>query len=208
MAAYTAVRSVSSSIVAMLGARFEVAEIPDEPGELLRMRYAATVQLLSSGMLAEDDTKALEPSITLYLYRVTINEQLRNVGKPTRPNKPRPLPLDLHYLLSVWASSPDAEQVLMAWAMQAMHDNPMLDASFLSPDGMWQPDETVQVLPEELSNEDLLRLWDSLTPPYRLSYSYVARVVVLDGLAQPDAAPVVARRIAGSSDLSNSWEGG
>jgi len=198
VAAFTAVRSVGNSITGFLKARFDTAQMPGEaPGELLRTHYPATIRLISSGTLA-DDSLEIEPAITLYLYRITINEQLRNIGKRSAANRPTPLPLDLHFMLSVWSSTADAEQVLMAWAMRTMHDTPLLDASFLSPDGMWGADEVVHVIPEELTNEDLLRLWDSLLPTYRLSYSYVARVVTLDGVHSADGAPVVARRIAGA----------
>src|SRR5262245_22088514 len=43
-----------------------------------------------------------EMSISLYLYRVTVNKHLRNRPDPGRPpDVPRPLALDLHYLLTV-----------------------------------------------------------------------------------------------------------
>lgn len=85
----------------------------------------------------------------------------------------------------------------MAWAMRALHRSPVLDLSVLSEDGGWRRDESVHVLPAELSTEDVMRIWDALEPPYRLSASYVARVVRLD----PDVDDelfnaVVARRLA------------
>jgi hypothetical protein len=40
----------------------------------------------------------------LYLYRITMNEHLRNT-------------IDLHYLPSVWADKPLAEHSTLAWAM-------------------------------------------------------------------------------------------
>ena len=49
----------------------------------------------------------------------------------------------------------------------------------------------------ELTTEDVMRIWDALDPAYRISVSYVARVVRLD----PDQdtgplPPVVAARFA------------
>ena len=55
----------------------------------------------------------------------------------------------------------------------------------------------MQVLPVDLSTEDLMRVWDALEPSYRLSTSYVARVVRLDPDVDTELfAPVVAKRLA------------
>jgi hypothetical protein len=111
--------------------------------------------------------------------------------------RPAPLHLDLHYLMTAWAANPLDEQVPMAWAMRQLHRVPLLDLSSLSPDGGWERDETVQILPDELTTEDVMRIWDALDPAYRLSTSYVARVVRLDPDVDEELfAPVVARRIA------------
>jgi hypothetical protein len=123
-----------------------------------------------------------------------VNEQLRNSA---RTGSLVPLHVDLHYLLTSWAQSADVEQQLMGWAMRTLQDASILDASLLSPDGMWGPDEVIHLSPEELSNEDMLRLWDGLEPKYRLSYSYVARVVsMLPSRVADTDVPVVARRLA------------
>lgn len=136
--------------------------------------------------------------ITLLLYRVTVNEHARMQRRAGADGgSAAPLNLDLHYLMTAWAGNALDEQVTMAWAMREMHEAPVLDASSLAPDGGWSRDEVVQIIPAELSTEDLMRIWDALDPPYRLSVSYVARVVRLDA-AKPDTEqfrPVVAQRL-------------
>ena len=99
--------------------------------------------------------------------------------------------------MTAWAGNALDEQVTLTWAMRQIHEAPVLDASSLSPDGGWARDEVVQIIPAELSTEDLMRIWDALEPPYRLSVSYVARVVRLDADAADDTAfrPVVAQRM-------------
>jgi hypothetical protein len=104
--------------------------------------------------------------------------------------------LDLHFLMTAWAGNPLDEQVAMAWAMRQLFLYPQLDVSALSPDGGWARSDVVQIMPAELDNEDMMRIWDALDPAYRLSVSYVARVVNVD----PDTdtaeyAPAVARRL-------------
>jgi hypothetical protein len=194
MAAFTGIRSVGNSIVAFLNARWDVEPMPGgAPGELLSEDITATIDLVSSGELAGEIS--YNNKLTLWLYRVSVNEQLRNRSRGGG-NSRVPLPVDLHYLLTSWADTADTEHRLLGWAMRTLQDAAILDASFLSPDGMWQPDEVVHLTPEELSNEDMLRLWDALEPNYRLSYSYVARVVSMEPTDVPDVdVPVVARRI-------------
>lgn len=152
---------------------------------------------VSSGELAGNLADA-PTRITLFLYRVLVNEhsrQARRVGATS--DQRAPLNLDLHYLMTAWAGNALDEQVTLTWAMRQMHEAPVLDASSLSPDGGWARGEVVQIIPAELSTEDLMRIWDALEPPYRLSVSYVARVVRLDPDAADDAEfrPVVAQRM-------------
>jgi len=70
----------------------------------------------------------------------------------------------------------------------------VLDLSVLSPDAGWNQGDVVQLVPSELSNEDLMRLWDSVTPPYHLSISYIARMVKIDAEPFPSFPPVVATK--------------
>jgi hypothetical protein len=193
MSAFTGIRSVSASIVAYLNARWSTEPSPGgPPGSLLRDDINASIELISSGQLAADNA-SFDNTLTLWLYRVSVNEQLRNSA---RSASLVPLHVDLHFLLTAWAQTADIEQQLMGWGMRTLQDASILDASLLSPDGMWGPDEIIHLSPEELSNEDMLRLWDSLDPKYRLSYSYVARVVSMLPTRVADTdVPVVARRL-------------
>lgn len=199
MAAFTGIRSVGQSIAAFLNARWDVEPLPGgAPGELLRDHLTANIELLSSGELAGESV-SFNNTITLWLYRVSVNEQMRNRSRSGQ--RAASLHVDLHYLLTAWADTADVEHRLMGWAMRTLQEASILDASFLSPDGLWHPDEVVHLTPEELSNEDMLRLWDSLQPNYRLSYSYVARVVSMDPTEVSDVdTPVIARRIEVSDE--------
>lgn len=172
MANVWAIHSVGNSMVTFLRNSYP-QEIDGSP------MPTCAFELVSSGQLAGDTEEITR--ITLYLYRITVDEHSRQARRSGAPSgAPAPLHLDLHYLLSAWAANPLDEQVAMAWAMRALHRSPVLDLSVLSEDGGWRRDESVHVLPAELSTEDVMRIWDALEPPYRLSASYVARVVRLD----------------------------
>jgi len=189
MANVWAIHSVGNSIVTYLRNSY-----PQQIGGT--DMPACSFELVSGGQLAGEIDETTR--VTLYLYRINVNEHARQARRPGAGNAtPAPLSVDLHYLLTAWAANPLDEQVPMAWAMRQLHRMPMLDLAILSPDGGWGPDEAVQVLPAELTNEDIMRIWDALEPSYRLSTSYVARVVRLDpDVDDEQFEAVVARRLA------------
>jgi uncharacterized protein DUF4255 len=183
MADFQAIHSVGSSVLTYLRNAY--------PHDLPSCELA----LISSGELAED--KDLPNTLSLYLYRIGINEHLRNRGPLHGPAEARgPLSLDLHYLLSVWAKSAADEQIILGWALRQLHTVPVLDVSSLSPEGGWDPGDVVHLIPAEISNEDMMRIWDAVTPSYRLSFPYIARVVRIDPERTEEGRPVVATRLA------------
>jgi hypothetical protein len=189
MANVFAVHSVGSSIATYLRNTY--------PQQIAgRNMPACAFELTSSGQLAGDISETTH--ITLYLYRITVNEHSRQTRRAAAPpDSFVPLGLDLHYLLSAWAPNPLDEQVTLAWAIRQLHQYPVLDASALSPEAGWSSDEVIQIVPSELSTEDIMRIWDALDPDYRISVSYVARLVRLDPDQEPPGhRPVVAGRFA------------
>ena len=187
MANVFAIHSVGNSIVTYLRNSYPQAlaglEMPD-----------CAFELVSSGELAGEPGDATR--ITLYLYRITVNEHSRQVhAASAAAARPTPLGLDLHFLLSAWAGNARDEHTIVAWAIRQLHMFPILDASSLSPDAGWGANEVIQIIPAELSTEDVMRIWDALDPPYRLSVSYIARLVRLDPDAQRHARPVVTPRL-------------
>ena len=183
MANVLAVHSVMNSLVTFLRNRY--------PADL-QGRFGGVFRLLASGDL-ETITDA-ETTLTLYLYRLTLDDQARSYGRPNTSSMgaaPLPLWLDLHFMLTVWTDNALAEHALLTWAMRELHMRPLLNASTLSPDGNWDAHDVVQITPAELTNEELMRVWDRLKPSYRLSMPYLARIVRIDPDPTPDALPVV-----------------
>lgn len=182
-----AIHSVGSSLVTYLRNAYP---------EPLRSDHACDFRLVSSGELADADAfQSL--TLSLFIYRVTMNEHLRNVGRANGPsNGDIPLSVDLHFLMTVWADSALAEHTVLAWAMQQIYLHQMLDISSLTPEAEWGRGDVIQLIPAELSNEDIMRIWDALEPSYRLSVSYIARVVRIDADTSPDVRPVAATRFS------------
>jgi hypothetical protein len=163
------------------------------PAEL-RADMPCKFQLVSSNELNAPNLD-FGTAVTLYLHRVTIDPYLRNAAVNAAPQKRRvPVAVDLHYLLTVWADTALAEQTILGWVMLELYQHEALSQSDLTPTGGWGPDDVVQVVPGEISNEDMMRIWDALDPPYHLSLSYIARVIRIEPQTEPAALPVVARR--------------
>jgi hypothetical protein len=189
MADIRAINAVGDFMIGYLGSSYQRL-----PSDSLLRQTQCQFQLLSTGKLATVDEDDLNTSLSLLLHRVTINEHVRNATRANRVgDRSLPLSLDLHYLMTVWAPEALAENLILAWAMQQMHQHPVLDGALL-PDANWGSGEVIQIIPADLSTEDIMRIWDSFKPSYRLSVAYIARVVRIDVEPLPDQIPVVASR--------------
>ncbi len=72
----------------------------------------------------------------------------------------------------------------------------MLDGSRLRGDAGWTAADRIELVPQDLSQEDMARIWDRLASPYRLSAAYTARVLQMEPLeTYEEFLPAVARRL-------------
>ena len=189
MADYTAVFAVGDSLVNFLTNSYQASQAA------LKLPTPCTFKLVSSTEIATEETATLDQVVTLFLHRITMNDQFRSTSHLQDVNDRQPvLFLDLHYLVTYWGKEAVAEQKLLAWTMQQLQSYPILDRSILTTDAQWETTETVQLVPADLSLEDILRIWDALGPKYRLSVSYIARVVRIDRTVTGSDLPVVATR--------------
>jgi len=186
VADYTAIYSVGNSIAQYLQNNF--------PPELKKLYNTLKFQLVASAQIAEEEQTTLDQVVSIFLHRITIDENFRAATRiQDQPNKKPVIFVDLHYLITYWGTDPQAEQTILGWTMAQLQSAPILDNSILTPASIWGPGETVQLVPADLSLEDILRIWDALGPHYRLSVSYIARVVRIDTGITPEG-PVVATR--------------
>lgn len=185
MANFRALFDVGNSIARFLQNAYPAA---------LNTSYPCTFRLVSSGEVATEDTSNLNEVVSIFLHRISTNDNFRAATRvQDSPSKQPLLFLDLHYLITYWGTSAEAEQTILGWTMQQLQQTPVLDSSVLSSAAEWDVTESVQLVPADLSLEDILRIWDALGPKYRLSVSYMARVVRIDRSIVPDV-PVVATR--------------
>jgi hypothetical protein len=159
--------------------------------------------------------------LNLFLYQVTPNLGWRNAGLPSRDvNGARlsnaPLALDLHYLLTAYGSQDLNAEVLLGYAMQVLHETPVLtrdqlrtalgapspvDGSFLpgpfgtqSAADLADQAELIKIAPVFLSSEDLSKLWTAMQARYRQSMAYMVSVVLIQREGGAKSPPPVLKR--------------
>lgn len=152
------------------------------------------VNILGSGQLASAPAAATD-ALAIYLHRISIDPVGRNRYLPPvegrRSARPE-LPVNLHLLLIGWNTSTDLEVAYLTAAMQVIGSTLVLGAGDVgAADPGWGVDEVVQVLPEDMSTEDLMRLWDSLPGDYRLSAPYLVKTLRLAPDEEPLDGPLV-----------------
>jgi hypothetical protein len=124
------------------------------------------------------DREVRPPALSVFVHRVAVNHMLRPGWSAATSEDGRPrLPLDLHVLLTAWGESAQEELRLLGEGMLALEAQPVLAPPLLPPQAGFAPAEAVQVTVEDLPVESLLRIFEAMSAPYRLSIPYIARVV-------------------------------
>jgi len=163
-----------------------------------------------------------EPNqLNLFLYQVTPNLGWRNADLPSRNTQGArlsnaPLAIDLHYLLTAYGSQDLNAEVLLGYAMQLLHETPVLTREQLrivlgapspvngsilpSPFGtlsaadLADQVELIKITPVFLSTEDLSKMWTAMQARYRPTMAYMASVVLIQSTAGTRVAPPVLKR--------------
>jgi hypothetical protein len=187
MASFRALETVSNALTLLLRSSFDAA---DFDGTSLRFEV----------YLPSDFATPMSAGVSVLLHRVGPNGHRRippgrldALGQPQR----RQLPLDLHYLLTVWAQTASMQHRVAGWMLRALEDVPILPHGLLeaAAPGVFHPDETVELILGDLGGEELFRIWEALTDEgYRLSVPYVARGVYVESRqSDVQGAPVETR---------------
>jgi uncharacterized protein DUF4255 len=184
-----------------------------------------------SGVVGEVTVSALPPDrvlvagqaetsrINVFLYQVTPNQGWRNVALPSRDaNGARtanpPLGLDLHYLVTTYGASEFHAEILLGYAMQLLHENPVLtrDAirqtlapaspvtgailpaplNALVASELADQIEQIRLTPNTMSMEEISKLWTAIQSHYRPTATYQASVVLIESRRSTRAALPVA----------------
>lgn len=173
MATYRAIETITDVLVRLLRASYDASDFDGDP-------------LTFDAYLRDDFDSPMARGASLFLYRVVVNGthrtppgRIRSNGETSRP----PLPIDLHYLVTIWAGDASMQHRITGWIMRLFEDLAVLPYGTLGalyPD-VFQPNESAEIIIDDLSNEDLLRIWETLnTNGYALSIPYLVRSVQVE----------------------------
>jgi len=174
---------------------------------ILRALESAYVQAEFGGLKAAfllyqaaDFQKPMKFGLSLFLYRVTVNVASRNGRPHTGPDGNQflpPLPVDLHYLLTAWGVTASDQQEILGWGMRTLQDVAVLPSGLLnaSSPGVFGPAETIELLADTMSHQDLAPFWELMKPNQQVSVPYLARMVALESTVPISEYPDVQTRV-------------
>jgi uncharacterized protein DUF4255 len=173
VASFRAVAAVSRAMLRLIEDGCPRAEFPDAQFELQQTNEAQKPVMVEG--------------ITLCLYRAAINAACRNLPPRTDPDGRRfkpSIPLDLYYAVCAWGRSVDVQQRLFGRAIRTLEDTPILPAALLNLYGpepaTFRSQETVELVCDPVSMQDLNTLWEIQKPNVPLMLTYAARMVFID----------------------------
>jgi len=147
-----------------------------------------------------DFESPMSDGISLYLYRVTVSSN-RNLPPLLGPDGRRyrpPIPLDVHFLVTAWAETAVRQQRMLGFAIRTLEDTPILPAGVLnqhSPEpNVFRPEETVELVYESLTVQDVGYIWDVAQTKEQPSAPYVARMVEIESPVAIDEGGLVQTR--------------
>jgi hypothetical protein len=182
------------------------------------------------------DTVSLDsqatPQLNLFLHQVTPNTAWRNAGLPSRDSAGNrisnpPLALDLHYLLTAYGRADLQAEVLLGYALQLLHENPVLSRDAirralhpavvsgailptvyksLRGADLAEQVELLKITPAALGTEEMSRLWSALQAHYRPTAAFQVSVVLIESRKTARSAPPVLSR-GGTDPLSQRERG-
>ncbi len=189
MAADNIIRSVTESLLTIL--RSDVTILPAD-------KIIAQTPDASAGVTQQ--------MIFVYLFQVLESASLRNTGPRAVlgsggqivTQQKDPLALDLHYLL-IPLSGPDNyadSHNLLGAAMRSFNDHSIFCPGALGVPHVSAEDAKLEfrLTLNPLPTSELIRLWEAVQQPYRLSVAYVVRTVLIDSLLSTDTRLVSERR--------------
>ena len=143
--------------------------------------------------------------VSLYLYRIQMNTSRRNLPPVVAPDGRRyrpPLPIDLSYLMTAWGQTAEVQQRLLGWAMRELENTPILPSNLLNhyvqEIDTFHPDETVELICDTISLQDMNTLWDGFKANktnQHLSVTYIARMLLIESDVEMGEYPPVQTRV-------------
>ena len=200
MAGYGAIAAAAKSLERVLTKRFA----DDMPVGNSTPNARAVVVSTDDFDVAGTASIIKVPVLSIFLVRVEVNQVTRAAWSAAGSDDGRShLPLDLHFLLTPWATNAEHEQRILGSAMRCLDERPILSGTLLDTTnpGGFAIDEALQIVPGDLGPDGIMRIWDTLEVSYRLSVPYLVRIVRIDSDAAPAGPPVLTTYAGATAEL-------
>lgn len=167
-----------------------------------RTRFPNAAFRLVQASDLEGNARPVDQGVTVYLFRTLFSTSRRTLPPRTDAQGRRfraSVPVDLQYLVTAWAADVEQQQRLLGWAIRTLDDNPILPAGYLNrfvPGGenVFGEAETVELLGDQLSLQDLYNVWDVAGHRHQPSVPYTVRQLALESDRPLSEHPAVQTR--------------
>lgn len=146
------------------------------------------------------DVQAKSAQISVFLYNIAELTSMRNQPQPQNPQESRTLLyLSLRYLITPLTKNAEEDQIILGKIMQIFAETPVLRGSSLQ-GSLTEAGDDLRIMLDELSVDELNKLWTMLSSPYRLCVSYTVLPVKI-GFSKTEKSRVVARSVQSTGKL-------
>jgi hypothetical protein len=190
MAGFAGVGAVGTSLERVLNLAYAAEQPIDDTSQKTK-----AVLVRTDDLELGPNSAITPPALSILLYRVDFTKSMRSALASRAAAEGRAyLPLDLHYLLTAWADNAEHEHRIIGRTVQALEMLGALTGPTLDSSGSFDPQESVALLMEDMSTDDLMRTFEALCTDFRLSVPYLARVLVVSGVDADPLPPVLSVR--------------
>ncbi|MEM7119614.1 MAG: DUF4255 domain-containing protein [Chloroflexota bacterium] len=178
MSSYQVISNVSKTLQTVLWQEFNQDPAIDVPAQ-------EAIVFESPAETAKNNSNRL----SIWLYHITENEFVSNQPRMrtgSSESQQPPLALNLHYLITPFATSGPGNLLLLGKTMQVLNDNSMLHLA----DSQQEIAEELRIIFNQGTLEELSRVWSALREPYRLSVCYQIKTVRIDSQRVLSSMPV------------------
>jgi hypothetical protein len=141
----------------------------------------------------KDAAERKPPQISIYLYNVFELTSMRNQPTATQNPSKQSLYLNLRYIITPITQNFDDDQTVLGKILQIFYDTPVLRGSDLQ-GSLKEGGEGLKVMLDQLTVDELSKVWGMLSLPYRLSVGYSVYPLKIESAVKPDTKPVVITR--------------
>ncbi len=161
-------------------------------------------------VLSPNDSGGGSRRVNLFLYKAQENASLKNLDWQVKPGDsgqltPPPLSLNLFYLMTPYAPNDpqtgnSASHEILGEAMRVFYENPIISQDYLV-EGLSDAKHQIKIMLNTLDLDELSRVWNTFTEPFRLSVLYEVSVVQVDMLSESERAMAERVRQVGIPDF-------